>query len=93
MQPGTTPQSSDLIRIVSPRRPDWLPELGLGFALQGGKFYDCDGLWLRWRDWQGNLLPTAVERAEQDEERVQQERARAEPLAEKLRQAGIDPDA
>lgn len=41
--------------------------------------------WLRWWDSQGNLLLTGEERAEQ-------ERQRADRLAEQLRSLGIEPD-
>ena len=41
--------------------------------------------WLRWWDDQGNLLLTG-------EERANRERQRADRLAERLRQMGINPD-
>ena len=42
--------------------------------------------WLRWWDRSGNLLSWSAEQLEQ-------ERLRAEKLAAKLRELGIDPDA
>ena len=44
-----------------------------------GRYVDDDSTWLRWWDAQGNLLPTAEERAER--------------LAAKLRDLGVDPDS
>lgn len=65
----------------------WLESVGLGLTVWQGTFetkqYDR---WLRWCDRDGNLLLTGDERAEQ-------ERQRAERLAELLRSQGIDPDA
>ena len=55
--------------------------------------------WLRWWDSEGNLLLTGVERSqllvsELEQERQEKEAAqqRAEQLAERLRQMGINPD-
>jgi hypothetical protein len=45
--------------------------------------------WLRWANLDGYLLPTAEERERQ---RAEAERQRAEKLATKLRELGIDPD-
>ncbi|NET62400.1 MAG: Uma2 family endonuclease [Symploca sp. SIO2E6] len=48
--------------------------------------------WLRWWDNQGNLLLTGDERSQLLTSQLEQERQRAERLAEQLRQMGIDPD-
>jgi hypothetical protein len=48
---------------------------------------------LRWWDENGNLLLWGVERLEQERLQVEQERQRADKLAEFLRSQGIDPDA
>lgn len=80
--------------------------LGLELGIWVGRFLSYDGPWLRWWDAQGQVLPTADERAEQERQRAEQERQRAEEaaqradeaeqraqrLAERLRAAGIDPD-
>lgn len=60
----------------------WLPGLELGLGLWQGTYRNLARPWLRWFDRQGNWIPTEAER----------ERQRAERLAERLRQAGIDPD-
>lgn len=65
--------------------PDELPGIGLGVTLWEGKYEDLTGTWLRWIDATGNLLLTGKERAEQ-------ERQRADALATKLRELGVDPD-
>jgi hypothetical protein len=48
--------------------------------------------WLRWWDSQGNLLLWSSEQAQQERLQAQQERQRAEVLAAKLRELGVDPD-
>ncbi|BAU11152.1 hypothetical protein LEP3755_16450 [Leptolyngbya sp. NIES-3755] len=48
--------------------------------------------WLRWWDNQGNLLLTAEEREAQEKRRADQETQRADRLAAKLRELGIDPE-
>src|SRR5262249_9955838 len=68
------------------RRPDaWLPNVGLGVTLWQGAFEGRHDTWLRWCDRGSEVIPTGAERAES-------ERQRAERLAEKLRELGVDPD-
>jgi Uma2 family endonuclease len=63
----------------------WFEDLGVGLGVWQGQYQGIEGLWLRWQDADGNWILTADERAEQ-------ERQRAERLAEQLRQLGLDPD-
>lgn len=63
----------------------WLDPVGLGLTLWQGQFEGKTYEWLRWCDREGNLILTGDERAEQ-------ERQRAERLAELLKAQGIDPD-
>jgi Uma2 family endonuclease len=64
----------------------WLETVGLGLTLWQGAFEeDVSRLWLRWCHQQGQVIPTGAERAES-------ERQRADRLAEKLRELGINPD-
>ena len=63
----------------------WLPEVGLGLTLWHGVYESKEDTYLRWRDQDGNLLPTGAERAEREAER-------AEKLAAKLRELGLNPD-
>ena len=85
----------------------WFAALGLGLREQDGEFEGVHARWLRWHTKDGALLPTGGERAEVAETRaeVAETRAevaemraevaetRAERLRERLRAAGIDPDA
>lgn len=63
--------------------PVWLPEIGLGLGRERGRYLGRDREWLYWYDAAGNRLPTP-------EERIQQAESRAEKLAAKLREVGID---
>jgi Putative restriction endonuclease len=64
----------------------WFPDLELGVTTWTGEYDGVSGIWLRWCDQQGKVLPTGMERAAAAEHR-------AALLAQKLRAAGIDPDA
>jgi len=65
--------------------PYWLRTVGLGLTLWEGAFEGVTGTWLRWCDRDGRIIVTGAEGREQ-------ERQRAEKLAERLRSIGIDPD-
>jgi len=54
-------------------------KIGLGLMLWEGVFEGVEGQWLRWCDPAGNLIPTGQERADR--------------LAAKLRELGVDPDS
>ncbi len=56
----------------------WLPELGLGIGLWQGNYQDVERLWLRWYDAAGNWISTPSEKAER--------------LAAKLKELGINPE-
>ncbi len=57
----------------------WLEGVGLGLTLWEGKFEEeVPRLWLRWCDRNSRVIPTGAERANR--------------LAERLREMGIDPD-
>ena len=59
-----------------------LPEAELSLGMWRGSFNNVNRLWLRWMTLEGDLILTPEEKAEQ----------RAERLAAKLRELGIDPD-
>jgi len=64
----------------------WLETVGLGLTLWAGQFEEAvSRLWLRWCDRDGQVIPTGAERADA-------ERLRADRLAQKLRELGINPD-
>jgi hypothetical protein len=50
-----------------------------------GNYKGCDRHWLRWYDTSGNWIPTT-------EERERQALERADRLAQRLRELGINPD-
>jgi len=56
----------------------WFNEVQLGLGVWEGTYQAAQGQWLRWYDGSENWIPTPVERAEK--------------LANKLREMGIDPD-
>ncbi len=61
----------------------WLETVGLGLTLWEGEFEAQPGLWLRWCDRDGRVIPTGAEQALQERLRADQERLRA--LQERLR--------
>ncbi|MEB3182500.1 MAG: Uma2 family endonuclease [Nostocaceae cyanobacterium] len=76
----------------------WLAEIELGLGLWQGSYEGITGLWLRWYNASG-WIPTAVEKSQQVElqlaqerQRAEAERQRADRLAQLLRAQGIDPD-
>lgn len=78
--------------------PIWLPGVELGLQLWRGAYEGMDESWLRWTDRAGQVIPTGLERAEEEHRRadVEKQRAdeqqqRAERLADQLRRLGVDP--
>lgn len=70
----------------------WLPELELFLGVWHGNRLGSAINWLRWWDRDENLLLWSAEVAEQERQRTEQQRQRAEVLASKLRELGVDPD-
>jgi Uma2 family endonuclease len=66
--------------------PTWFSDVNLGLQLWHGSYEGYTGEWLRWFDSEGKSIPTGAERAEQ-------ERARADKLAEQLKRLGVEPEA
>lgn len=71
--------------------------LGVELGIWQGQYQNAELPWLRWWDASGNLLLTGAERAEAEHQRaeaaeslLEQERQRAEELAQRLRDLGID---
>lgn len=66
--------------------------MGVELGIWQGQYDEMDLPWLRWWDSEGNLLLTGEERSQLLASELEQERQRAERLAERLRQMGINPD-
>jgi Uma2 family endonuclease len=62
----------------SPMNDFWMEGVGLGLRLWEGEYEGWQGVWLRWCDERGNLLPTGRELSEQEKARAETEKARAE---------------
>jgi Uma2 family endonuclease len=75
-----------------PVSADWLPAVGLGLKLWHGTYEAHERTWLRWCDQQGRVIPTGAEAKLLEQRNAEQERQRADRLAQLLRQQGIDPD-
>lgn len=77
----------------------WFSELELGLGLWQGSYQGVDALWMRWYDATDNWIPTPVELAVQSSNRAEVERQqrqlaeqRAERLAARLRELGVNPE-
>jgi hypothetical protein len=79
-------------KYVELKEPFWLETVGLGLTLWSGTFEDQPGLWLRWCDYQGQVIPTGVESSVLERQRAESAQQRANRLADRLREMGIDPD-
>ncbi|TAE60142.1 MAG: Uma2 family endonuclease [Nostocales cyanobacterium] len=71
--------------ILQPDDQLWMPEIGLALGRERGTYLGRNREWLYWYNQQGERLPTP-------EELVNQERLKAEKLARKLRELGVNPD-
>ena len=63
----------------------WLDDMGVGLGVWHGEFKRNMRFWLRWYDANGEWIPNK-------DEKIEQERSRADRLAARLRELGIDPD-
>lgn len=73
--------SSEVLRIyelqgTSYRRhkKTWLESVGLGLRLWEGTFERCTGIWLRWCDRDGQVIPTGAEARDLERQRADGER-------------------
>ncbi len=64
---------------------------GLALVAWQGEYLGLHSQWLRWETSEGELVPTEAELAERLFQRAEQERQRAERMAAKLRELGVDP--
>ena len=93
-------------QYVEMAEPFWLQTVDLGLTVWEGSFEEQDSTWLRWYDRLGQVIPTGaegreIERQGREIERqgreIERQRAdeaelRARRLAERLQEAGINPD-
>lgn len=115
--PATAPEKSGVLEVyrlgtggyqqqmADANNRYWLEELGLYLGIWQGEKVQMTANWLRWWDSSGNLLYWGRELVDQERQRAELERQRAEQvtteldqerhsrqlLAEKLRELGIDP--
>lgn len=68
-------------------------EIGLGVTIWQGEFEGITAPWLRWCDGNRQLILTGQERAATESRRATAEAQRADLLAAKLRELGVDPDS
>lgn len=71
----------------------FLPRLGIGLSIWRGTFENVPDTYLRWCDQNGTPLLTGDERSLQQSIRADKAENRAERLAAKVRELGIDPDS
>jgi Uma2 family endonuclease len=79
-------------RRYVPIDPGWIEDVGLGLVLWGGSYWGVQETWLRWCDRQGNPIPTGIEARDAERHRAESALARAERLAARLRELGLDPE-
>lgn len=71
--------------ILQPGAQIWMPEIGLAIGRERGSYQGRMREWLYWYDESGNRYPTP-------EEVALQQTQRADKLAAKLRELGVNPD-
>ena len=71
----------------------WLDRIGVGLTLWRGEFEEnVTRVWLRWCDINGNVILTGAERARLSDRRADNAEAKAQRLADRLRELGLNPD-
>jgi Putative restriction endonuclease len=70
----------------------WIEPMKLSIAAWKGKRQNRMGYWLRWWDADGNMLPWATEKVAQERQRANEEHQRADRLAQRLKELGLDPE-
>ena len=79
-------------KYVELAAPLWLESVGLGLTLWDGTFEEQPGVWLRWCDRTGQVIPTGAEGLEVERQRANAAESKAQRLAERLRAMGVNPD-
>ncbi|GAA6623186.1 hypothetical protein [Scytonema sp. NUACC26] len=57
-------------KYVEMTSPFWLETVGLGLTVWTGTFEEQPGVWLRWCDINGNVIPTGKELSERERQRA-----------------------
>ena len=70
-----------------------MEDIGLGLRLWEGEYEDVQSEWLRWCDIKGNVMQSGKELSVMEKSRAEQEKFRADRLAEQLRAFGVNPEA
>jgi hypothetical protein len=69
-----------------------IPQLRLSLGLWQGNFENIERLWLRWFTASGELILTPDEEAAAAQQRAESAEQRADRLAARLRELGVNPD-
>ena len=69
-----------------PAEAHWFERVGLGLLEWPGIYEEHEGLWLRWCDRNGQVIPTGRERADAAVQRAEQEHQRAETAVQRAEQ-------
>jgi Putative restriction endonuclease len=88
------------LEMPDPNGRHWIEAMGLFLGTWRGLKIDRNGYWLRWWNAQEELLPWGTEKVEQVQQQaeltlqqqIEQERQRADRLADYLRSQGVNPD-
>jgi Uma2 family endonuclease len=77
----------------------WFEEINLGLGVWNGVYQGIEGQWIRWFDRNGNWIPTlqeeklaAIQEIQLARQEADQERQKADRLAAKLRELGVEFD-
>lgn len=70
----------------------WCDSLGLWLGTWSGTILRESATWLRFYDEAGNLVKLSFELAEEERERADRAQEKAEKLAARLKELGVDPD-
>ncbi len=85
-------QGSRYVELTVSGQGFWFEELKLGLGIWEGAYFGVEGKWLKWYDRSGSWIGTDREQLIQAQQQANRERERADLLAAKLRELGIDVD-
>lgn len=85
-------QDTQYVELSISNQGFWLDALKLGLGVWTGAYRGVEGQWLRWYDQLGNWVPTNQESKLQAKQEAAEASQRADLLAAKLRELGIDPE-